>query len=400
MVGSSLNGPVGQGAKNTPADVITVRKMLNASMAAPGKRLPETATVDNELIDAIKQFQKQNGVAVPDGKVDHMGLTAKHLKDPNKKFAWKPGTGTLGAVGGATKGALKYRAEMEAALKAKGVPQSKAMMYLQAWEEQQFGTLKPVLGMIGKADEARQFAQFFWTLEKWGFSGKEIIQVLVLMGSMKSEKFTKLVALTLQHGPKIEKIAKGAEKIGIFVTIVEVINKVEKSGDFAIVPAEIYKFAIGKGVPWAGIIDGTQSLIEGFLPDSAKGTAMFKLMRAVDPAGLGAVGVDAVTTLVYSGFEAVISRKTSADQFAPRLDRLVQRMRESPANFFVEQGETIGDAVWDIAQMSGEDWTTMMKWPVVELKNWANSPKSKAKAAPRPAAAGAAAAPILRSGPR
>ncbi len=69
-----LSGSVGLGGRNAPADVIAVKKLLNARMPrlAPGfLSLPLTGTVDRRTIEAIERFQRlAAGFAKPDGRVD------------------------------------------------------------------------------------------------------------------------------------------------------------------------------------------------------------------------------------------------------------------------------------------------------------------------------------------
>lgn len=77
----SLSGSVGQGGKNSEADVVKVQVLLNAHVAQLG--LPPLV-VDGDAADktitAIRRFQQLVcGVAVPDGRIDVDGRTWKVL---------------------------------------------------------------------------------------------------------------------------------------------------------------------------------------------------------------------------------------------------------------------------------------------------------------------------------
>jgi hypothetical protein len=128
-------------------------------------------------------------------------------------------------------------------------------------------------------------------------------------------------------------------------------------GDYLYGTAEMYKQFMGKAIPWAGAVEALQSIVEGVLPASAKNSEVFKVMRACDPVGLGAVGVDAVGTLAIGLVEMVVS-----GQMDPmRLNRLVDRMKSGPTAFFAQLGENLGDSVYEMSLWKSDDWSFAVK---------------------------------------
>lgn len=71
-----LSGSVGQGGKNSPADVTAVQNALNTKVKAG---LTANGKVDSKTIEAIRNFQKAMGMAKPDGRVDVGRGTARAL---------------------------------------------------------------------------------------------------------------------------------------------------------------------------------------------------------------------------------------------------------------------------------------------------------------------------------
>jgi peptidoglycan hydrolase-like protein with peptidoglycan-binding domain len=74
-----LSGSVGQGGKNSPADVTAVQNALNAKVKAG---LTANGKIDSKTIEAIRSFQKAMGMARQDGRVDVGRGTARALAAP------------------------------------------------------------------------------------------------------------------------------------------------------------------------------------------------------------------------------------------------------------------------------------------------------------------------------
>ncbi len=92
MAASKLSAPVGlspresdgKPVKNKAADVILLRKMLEANKIGP---LGDSKSMDSGLLKAISNYQKKLGFKKPDMVVDPGGKTAKALKPKYKKLA-------------------------------------------------------------------------------------------------------------------------------------------------------------------------------------------------------------------------------------------------------------------------------------------------------------------------
>jgi len=73
-----------------------------------------------------------------------------------------------------------------------------------------------------------------------------------------------------------------------------------------------------------------------------------KVLRALDPIGLGGVAVDTVGIFATALVEGQMDER--------RLARLVDRMKEGPAMYFAEIGEDCGSAIYDMTQWSLSQW--------------------------------------------
>jgi hypothetical protein len=134
-----------------------------------------------------------------------------------------------------------------------------------------------------------------------------------------------------------------------------------------------------------------QGLLSAVVPDKYKGAVAVKVIKAIDPVGLGAHAVDSVGTLVTYAI-------TGKDE--GRLNRLVDRMKEGPGRVFAELGEDMGDALYDIHEMSDAEFNEFMS--IRSFGNWVKylatgkmPGETAAPAAPRPASAPAAGGHVM-----
>ncbi|MDI1242139.1 MAG: hypothetical protein PSX80_09495, partial [bacterium] len=141
-------------------------------------------------------------------------------------------------------------------------------------------------------------------------------------------------------------------------------------GDAGAVAAELYKFVMGKLVPWGAIIEGVGSLLDGVVPEQTrKNSYAFKIMRSIDPIGLGAVTADTLGSIVTSGAEMAAAGRVDVDILTRRLTPLVARMKQGPASLFVELGENSGDALYELTQ-TDIDFNAMLRYSFMELEEW------------------------------
>ncbi len=105
--------------------------------------------------------------------------------------------------------------------------------------------------------------------------------------------------------------------------------------------AEVYGLVIQIGVPWAGFIDGVQSVAYAYAPGLRGPNAdyFFRFMNAVNPIGAGKTGVDSMITVIQTLGNGIFAGRWQTNE----LDALVERMRGTPMNIFVEFGEAGGD---------------------------------------------------------
>lgn len=354
------------GANLTP-DVTAVQRQLNGQMPAQRSKLSVDGRCGPLTIACIKEFQKEvMGTRAPDGRVDPGKGTLAALNDPNSASKWAKmsfsgapaagaGTGTPG-----TGTSIPHEAAMEAKFRDAG-KSSEWNEFRRALVDGSIPEMKKFLGGIGRAEDAQKLATAVLTLRKWGLSFEEIRHVMRAATGMRKQmaalelfeeiskpagKFAKLAGFT----------AGVAGKAGLIVMVVEVADKFA-DGDYLYGAAELYKMFMGKAVPWAAVVEGVQSLVEAILPDSAKNSAVFKIIRACDPIGLGAAAVDAVTSLALGAIDMVLNRKMGIDALMPRLERLNTRLKQGPTKFFADMGENLGDALSELSQWRRDDWS-------------------------------------------
>ena len=74
------------------------------------------------------------------------------------------------------------------------------------------------------------------------------------------------------------------------------------------------------------------------------------------PVGLGAVAVDSLATSVIAGYKYITSGRKDIGVVIPHLDKLVNRMKKSPAGVFTRIGENAGDAAYELSKISPREW--------------------------------------------
>jgi hypothetical protein len=236
--------------------------------------------------------------------------------------------------------------------------------------------VKNVLGAIGRVEDARQIASFWIELNKL-LRGVEDQRRVVLMGIAKLNKneleiFEALAKPTGKMGKFLAGIGSVATIAGYLVTAIECIQHGRK-GDYGAIAAEVYKFGMGKAVPWAAMIEGIGSLLDGVVPENTrKNSYAFKIIRSIDPIGLGAVAVDSVGTLVKCGVERFSKEnvnESGLDTLSRNLTPLVTRMKQGPASIFVELGEDSGDALYELTQTE-IDVNAMFRYTWSEFTEW------------------------------
>ena len=133
--------------------------------------------------------------------------------------------------------------------------------------------------------------------------------------------------------------------------------------DYYAAASELYKTGMGLGVPWAGLVDGVEGFTSGMQGDahpSKRDERFWRYLRWLNIIGLGTAGIDAVGTMVH----IIVTR----DMDSHRMDRLVARLRNSPAQVFLEMGEDLSRALTYFEQMPEDEFREAMS--AQNFYNW------------------------------
>lgn len=356
-----ISQSVGNLGKNLPQDVKTIQQRLNELMPPSRKKLTADGKCGPLTIACIREFQKEvQGSKSPDGRVDIAKGTIAALNDPSSASKWAKMSIGSPALPGPSGGGVPHEEPMRTKFREAG-REGEFDMFRRALVDGSIPGMKNFLGTIGRAEDAAKLASAFLALRRWGLTFEECREVMKAATGMRKAKaaielFDDISKPTSKLTKLLGHAGKVAGRIGLLITVIEVADKFA-DGDYLYGATEVYKMAMGKAVPWAAMIEGLQSLVEGVAPDSWKAKGVFKVMRACDPIGLGAVAVDAITTLALGAIDMVVKGRMDADAMMPRLERLVARMKQGPTKVFAEMGENLGDAMYEISQWKRDDFT-------------------------------------------
>lgn len=270
---------------------------------------------------------------------------------------------------------ITYQREISMSANAAGISKADVDEFFKWWATSQMPVVKMVLGGIKSADGVIKFAKFFFALKKWGFAVAEITRIFILVCGLRAPQILPLIESVLRNGQKLEAGLKRTggvrNALGLILLGVNVYNNLNNS-EYSEAAAKTYKFAMGKAVPWASVIDTIQS----FLPvPTAKSAIFFKILRACDPIGLGAVAVDSFVIMVQAIIDWAMGNQFNEE----RLGKLVARMKSGPTSLFAELGENAGDALFDIMQMDAQDWRQLGQYSWSELSDFLTGTGEKGK---------------------
>ncbi len=361
----SILRSVGKGGANQEADVSAIQEQLNDQMNPPRKRLEVDGKSGPLTIGMIRDFQRNVvGMKWPDGRIDPGQRTLRHLNDPMSEGVWA--RMTLGPVTPPNPPRPAPNAELPAEKAGKALLEQVADEEGMGREfdamaaeffDSNLPVIKSILGIIQTTEQARAFIRGAMALRRIGFAWGDISKIgIALYKPGAPDRLVQFMQKVGQPGSpmarNLGRLASGAQGLAYVITAIECYQK-WADGDYLYAASELYKIAMGRAVPWAALIDGVQSIVEGLLPQSSRDSMVFKVLRACDPIGAGAVGVDAMGTLAIG----LIDMITKGQMDHARLDRLVQRMHGGPLRIFAEIGEDLGDAAYEISQWKRGDWS-------------------------------------------
>lgn len=355
-------------------DVAKLQGDLNKAYPRDIPQLKLDGVFGQKTREWVIKFQRNNPPLKPDGIVGPKTL-AKLATIPSTPGAPPP----IGVItippGPPAAGINRFQAEMKLEFD-KQVLGSQFGAFLTDLESNTIPGWKVFLGTIGRVDEARQIASSWIELNKL-LKGAEDQRKIVLAGIAKLNKndleiFEALAKPTGKIGRAAAFAGSVASVAGLFVTSIECVQHTRR-GDSGAVAAEVYKFVMGKAVPWAAILEGVGSLLDGVVPEQTRMTSYaFKIMRSFDPIGLGASAVDSVSTIVQGGVEMFIKthpNESALDTMTRNLTPLVARMKQGPTSVFAELGENAGDALYELTQ-TDIDVNAMLRYTWMELSGW------------------------------
>lgn len=319
--------------------------------------------------DRVCKFQTLNHLK-PDGIVGPKTLGGIKTARQRMPGAPPPLPGFPSPVGG---GGMKFESEMKAVFEQKGQSFEWAGFFA-AVEQGSIPPIKIFLGAIGRVEDARALASFYLQLRKWGMTGREMQLIFSKVILLRNDQALKLFATASEPAGKFAKVigflGSAATVAGYLVLVIECIGHASR-GDYSIIMAELYKFGMGKAVPWAAMVEGLGSLLDGVVPENTRQNNLaFKILRSLDPIGLGASAVDSIGVVAGGLYEMLFSGRSAEDIMIPRLTKLVARMKQGPTSIFAEIGENCGDALYEISIMEDIAYREMLDYSWMELKEF------------------------------
>lgn len=363
----SIRSAVGAGARavNAPADVKAVQNQLNGHMGPSRTKLVVDGKIGPKTIGTIKDFQKAAaGLRSPDGRVDPRGKTEGALNDPgsSSKFARmsvapatptpgsKPPAGSKGGLPpSATATEKKGYENLVAAIQRLPNP-NPAQELLDVLIADYFPTIKPMIATAQSGTDAMKLAQGFQALRGLGMSAKEAAELSSqFLKYQRVGVYIKFMDDLAGGASKLAKslkaIGKGAVILAVVVTAVEVADHWNK-GRYGAAGGEVYKLGMGLAIPWAGLLDAVQTMVESLMPSLKHNRffeGMFMMLKAMNPLAAGAVAVDSVISVI----QVTITSYKSGRLDMAGLDALADRMRKSPLQVFTKVGDGLGDWIYD-----------------------------------------------------
>lgn len=354
---ASISGSVGRGGLNRLPDVKTVQALLNKSPGPGASLLVVDGVVGPKSIAAINEFQRRVVQCVPDGRVDANGRSMKALNQFDTGVS-APGVPTVpgapGTPGTATPlpaSFVTYQKDLEAIVRAGNA---------QWWNDFQAACADTVGGWgvlfngVTTLQEAQKLGQLYVQARRWGIPMVAFLDWLKPMYSHKktiepAAREAIELLLKLPEASKLAAVLKAVGTAGKFVSFMKFLVEYIgywKQGDYHMAFVEIYKTAMGDRIPLAAVADAIESALASSQlgrGDPKKNGLFFKVLRIINLIGLGALAVDTAGVVVCCAVDGEMDES--------RFRRLMERMRASPGQIFVEMGDDLATALIKIADM-------------------------------------------------
>jgi peptidoglycan hydrolase-like protein with peptidoglycan-binding domain len=354
-------------------DVAKLQGDLNKAYPRDMPQLKPDGVFGPKTREWVIKFQRNNPPLKPDGVVGPKTL-ARLASIASVPGAPPPVGGITIPPGPPATGINKFQAEMRQEFEKKGAAGTFGE-FLNDLESNTIPGWKIFLGAIGRVEDARTVANFYLALRQLGLSGSQLSTVLGATMRVNKDALAFFEAVSApagKFGSALKFAGSAANVAGLIVTATECIQHARRE-DYGAVAAEIYKFAMGKAVPWAAMIEGIGSLLDGVVPEQTrKNSYAFRIMRSIDPIGLGASAVDSVCTIVKGGVEMFVKKnpnESKLDTLSRNLAPLAARMKQGPTSVFAELGENSGDALYELTQ-TDIDVNAMLRYSWMELTEW------------------------------
>lgn len=362
------------------SEVTKLQGNLNRLLPQEFPQLSTDGAFGPKTKDRVIKFQSKNGLR-PDGIAGPKTLARiQQLSGPGASPV--PGVPGVPAppTGPPVTGIKRFTPELQRVFEQQGKANQFGdfLKMIDDFESNTIPGVKNFLGTIGRLEDATKLARFYIELLDICRGVPEQIPATIALAAKLDKDALELfdaLSATGKLGRTMKLIGDVGTKLGYIVTIIECVQHARR-GDPGAVAAELYKFAMGKAVPWGAMIEGVGSLLDGTVPaQTRENSMMFKIMRSVDPIGMGAVAVDSLVSIVTGGLEMAARGRVDVDIMTNRLTPLVARMKQGPARLFVELGENSGDALYELCEQ-GVDWQSILRYTHMELMEWFESASS------------------------
>jgi hypothetical protein len=353
---------VGAGGKNNREDVAAVQRRLNDLMNPPRQPLAVDGLSGPKTIRMIRDFQKTvMGFRRGDGRVDPDAKTIRGLNDPASEGKWagmsmprpedlRPPRGRGAAL---NEPELDNHEKLHAAIANELQNQDYAQEFLDEALRHYGPAVKGMIATLDLSEDILNVALGIKVLKDAGLTAPQAARVLgVLLRTRSAPLSVAFLKEIGNHGrtlaPKLKALGDGAVVLAVIVTALEYYNHWQK-GEYGAAAGKAYELGMSVALPWAGAVAAIQAIIEALAPP-LKGNpyfdASFKVLRTVNPIAAGSVGIDTMVTLINMVIEKMITGEMSMSE----LDRLVERMRQSPLRIFTEIGDNLGDAIFELTR--------------------------------------------------